>query len=375
MPQQISRFRAAALGAVAFTALMAGSAIAEPQMTHAPQAATPAMPDPQMQAVLDAQKSLGLKPLPTLSVEDARKQPTVGDGEKELLSNEHKSIAPEEVGNIETVHYTARDRMEMDARIYTPAGASSDQPMPVIVYYHGGGWVIGSIDSYDATPRILANGARAVVVSCEYRNGPEFKFPTAHNDAEDCFNWVTQNMKKLKGDPARLALAGESAGGDMAAEVALYARDHETVQPVYQLLIYPVAGGGFDQPSYKTYTADNIPLNTATVQWMLQTYTTTPADAENPRLSIISQPSLKGVAPATVITAEIDPLNSEGRAYASKLQKAGVAVDYKDFKGVTHEFFPLGRTVQTAKDAEMLANADLMKAFGHQANAGSMEQP
>ena len=371
MPQLISRLSAT----IALAALIAGPVLAEPQMTHAPEAMIPAMPDPQMQAVLDAQKQLGIKPLPTLSVEEARKQPTVGDGEKELLSNQHKSITPEEVGSIDNVTYPTRDKSEVAARVYMPAGVSSDQAMPVIVYYHGGGWVIGNLDAYDATPRILANGAKAVVVSCDYRNGPEFKFPAAHNDAEDCFNWVTQNMKKLHGDPARLALAGESAGGNMAAEVALYARDHETIKPVHQLLIYPVAGGGFDQPSYKTYTADNIPLNTATVQWMLQTYTTTPADAENPRLSIVSQPDLKGVAPATMITAEIDPLNSEGRAYAKKLQKAGVMVDYKDFKGVTHEFFPLGRTVQTAKDAENMANADLLKAFGHQAGGSSMEQP
>ena len=375
MPHRFSVVRVAALGAVALGTLTLGVAQADDMApVHGVSVETPAQPDAQMAAVLAAQKTLGIKPLPTLSVEEARKQPTVADGEKELLADEHRSIEPMAVDSVDHVKVPVSKDYEVDARVYTPKDASRDQPLPVVVYWHGGGWTVGNLDAYDATPREIANGAHAVVVSCDYRNGPEYKFPTAHNDALECYEWVTQNTAKFNGDPSRIAVAGESAGGNMAAEVAIEARDRKLIQPVYQLLVYPVAGG-FDQPSYKTYTDSNLPLNTATVQWMLQNYTTTPADAKNPRLDIVDQPNLQGLPPATLITAEIDPLNSEGRAYAKKLMAAGVPVDYHNVTGVTHEFFGLGMTVDKAKDAEAIANADLMKAFAHQPVAAGNETP
>ncbi len=383
MLHRFSTVRVAALGAVALGALTSGHTYAD-QGSMAGQSAAPmhgvssempAQPDPQMAAVLAAQKKLGVKPLTTLSVDEARKQPTVADGQKELLADEHKSIEPEAVESVDHIKIPVSKDYEVDARVYTPAGASKDQPLPVIVYWHGGGWVIGTLDAYDATPRALANGAHAVVVSCDYRNGPEYRFPTAHNDALECYQWVTKNASKFNGDPSRIAVAGESAGGNMAADVAIQARDRKLTMPVYQLLVYPVAGGGFKQPSYLTYTDSNLPLNTATVEWMLQNYSASPADGMDPRLAIVNVPDFKGLPPATLITAEIDPLNSEGRAYAKKLIAAGVPVDYHNVTGVTHEFFGLGMTVDKAKQAEMMASADLMKAFAHQPVQGGSEKP
>ena len=165
----------------------------------------------------------------------------------------------------------------------------------MIVYWHGGGWVIGSLDAYDATPRALANGAHAVVVSCDYHLSPEYKFPAAHDDALRCYQWVTENTDKLHADPYRIAVAGESAGGNMAAEVAIEARDRKMPLPVYQLLVYPVAGGGFDQPSYKS-NATAKPLDTATIKWMLNNYIVTPADANDPRLAIVNNAEPAGPA-------------------------------------------------------------------------------
>ena len=356
------RFKAAGLGAVAFVALLAGSA----------QAQMAGTPDADLQAVLTAQQSLGLKPLPTLSVDEAREQPTVADGQKKVLSDQLKSIAPEPVASVDNITIPG-DQGEFKARVYTPENPG-DQPLPVIVYWHGGGWVVGSLDAYDATPRALANGAHAVVVSCDYHESPEYKFPAAHDDALRCYQWVTQNTDKLKADPYRIAVAGESAGGNMAAEVAIEARDRKMPLPVYQLLVYPVAGGGFDQPSYKA-NATAKPLDTATVKWMLNNYIVTPADATNPRLAIVDTPDFKGLPPATVITAEIDPLNSEGRAYAKKLIAAGVPVDFRNYQGMTHEFFGLGASVAKAKEAEMLASSDLTRAFAHEAPVKSTEQP
>ena len=331
----------------------------------------PAKPDAQMQVVLDAQTKLGAKPIYTLSVSEARKGPTVGDGANEVLKEQHKSTKPEAVGSIDNVDYPTFDKKTGKARVYTPADASSEGPLPIIVYWHGGGWVIGSLDAYDVTPRILANGAHAIVVSCDYRESPENKFPTAHDDALACYQWVLANTAKLKGDGKRIAIAGESAGGNMAAGVAIEARDQKLQAPVYQLLIYPVAGGGFDQPSYQTYMKQQ-PLDTPTVKWMLNNYIRTPADANNPRLAIVNQANLASLPPATVITAEIDPLNSEGRAYAKKLIAAGVPVDFHNYEGVTHEFFPLGTTVDKAKEAEAAAIVDLTSAFaGDKVEAGS----
>jgi acetyl esterase/lipase len=222
--------------------------------------------------------------------------------------------------------------------------------------------VIANLDTYDASPRALANAAQAVVVSTHYRQAPEHKFPAAHDDTWAAYEWVLKNAASFNGDPKRVALAGESAGGNMAASIAMMARDRKVQMPVHQLLVYPVANHAFDTTSYQE-NANAKPLGKAGMQWFFGHYLKAISDGANPRVSILRAANLAGLPPATVITAQIDPLRSEGEAYAKKLKDAGVAVKYQNYDGVTHEFFGMGAVVDTAKQAVQLAGSELRAAF------------
>ncbi len=217
-------------------------------------------PNPQMQAALDEIAILGPKPLGAVPVVEARKQPSPADAVKILLKKQGKSIEPEVVGKVENKKIAgAVDQIPI--RIYTPKGQG---PFPVIVYYHGSGWVIADLDTYDASPRALTNATNAVVISAHYRQAPELKFPAAHDNALAAYNWVLENAKELNGDPKKIALVGESAGGNMAAGVSITAREHQMQMPVYQALVYPVAGDNVDTPSY-IENAIAKPLNRASM--------------------------------------------------------------------------------------------------------------
>lgn len=320
--------------------------------------ATTARADGNMKAVLTELKSLGGKPIETLSAEEAREQPTPADAVKALLKAQGKSAAPEPVGKIENANI-AGPGGSIPIRIYSPNG---DGPFPVIVYYHGGGWVIATIDTYDASPRALSNAAKAVVVAVEYRKGPEHKFPAAHEDAYIAYAWVLANADKINGDHRRIAVAGESAGGNLAAGVALMAKKMGKRMPVHQVLVYPVTGYDFNTPSYQE-NANAKPLNKAMMPWFFEKYLKTPADAESPFISLVRAKDLEGLPPATIITAEIDPLRSDGRQYADRLKEAGVPVNYKNYEGVTHEFFGMTAVLDEAKAAVKQAAGDLTKAF------------
>lgn len=320
--------------------------------------AEPPKATPPMQAILDQLKALGGKPIETLSAEEARKQPTPADAVKALLKAQGKPADPEAVGNIDDRSIPGPEG-KISIRIYRPQG---EGPFPVVVYYHGGGWVIADLDTYDATPRALVNAAGCMVVSCHYRQAPEHKFPAAHEDAAAAYTWVVRNAASIKGDPACIAVAGESAGGNMAAAVALMARDGGTAPPVHQLLIYPVAGADMSTPSYQE-NAQAKPLNKAMMKWFLDKALRSPEEADDWKLSLLRAPRLAGLPPATVITAQIDPLRSEGKAYADRLKEAGVPVMYKNYEGVAHEFFGMGAVLPEAKEAQALAAAELRKAF------------
>ena len=310
-----------------------------------------------MQVVLDQHAKLEPKPLATLEPKEARKQPTFADAALRIaVKPGAPSPMKEKVDENDDYEIPGADG-KIKVRVYSPKG---DGPFPVIVYYHGGGWVIATIDTYDSSARALTNAAEAVVVSVEYRKGPEHKFPAAHDDALAAYKWVLANMKKLKGQEGNVAVAGESAGGNLAASVALSARNEGLTMPVHQLLVYPVTDYAFDKPSY-TENAKAKPLDRAGMEWFFK-QAATPADAKNPRLSIL-QADLKGLPPATVITAQIDPLRSDGEMYAQKLKAAGVPVNYVNFDGVTHEFFGLGAFVAKAKEAAEVAGKDLKAAF------------
>lgn len=332
---------------------------APPAPTPAPSPVEPqSAPTAQMKAVLDELAAIGARPINTLTVEQARTQPTPADAVRSVLAKRGASTAPEPVASVVDVTIPGPGG-PLAARIYTPAATG---PLPVALYIHGGGWVIATIDTYDASARALANAAGAIVVSIEYRKAPEAKFPAAHDDTFAAWQWLLANAAGFGGDPARAAVVGESAGGNMAASIAVRARDDGTPPPVHQVLVYPVTDVVPDKPSL-IQNRDAAPLNTASLAWFYEKYLGSVSDAANPRFAVLRTPELRGVAPATVITADIDPLRSEGREYAERLGAAGVPVSYVNYPGVTHEFFGMGAVLDEARAAVAKAATDLKASF------------
>ncbi|EKU80840.1 acetyl esterase [Massilia sp. UYP32] len=327
--------------------MAAGAAIA--------QNAQPPKAEPNMQKVLDAMASLKPKPIENLSPEEARKQPSAADAVKKVLSDAGQSTAPEPGVTMKTQTVQGKGG-SFPVHIFTPEGKG---PFPVIVYYHGGGFVIADTKVYEASVRALAKGAKAIVVSADYRRAPEHKFPTQPEDAFAAYKWAIDNASQFNGDPTRVAVAGESAGGNLATVVSMMARDQKAQLPVHQLLVYPVVDNDMNNASYKK-NANAKPLNKAMMGWFFKHYG---ADPKSPYALPLKATSLKGLPPATVITAEIDPLMTEGKAYADRLEKEGVAVNYRHYTGVTHEFFGMGAVVPKAKEAQQFAADELTKAF------------
>lgn len=313
--------------------------------------------DDEMLVVMEKLQSYGAPPIESLAPEEARKQPTPTTAVMDVMKEHNIPMPPPQVDTMgkeipvqgATVH----------ARIYTPRGA--DSSYPVIVYYHGGGWVIADINTYDASARGLAEQTGAVVVSVHYRQGPEHKFPTAHNDAFAAYQWVLQNAASIKGNPKMVAVAGESAGGNLACNVSMMARDKGIMIPVHQLLVYPVANSDMNSESYQKYAAAK-PLNKPMMQWFAKNYLGDTTRAADPRISLVKA-NLKGLPPTTIVAAEIDPLTTEGKLLSDKLKEAGVDVDYKLYNGVTHEFFGMATVVPDAKDAQAYASGRIKGGF------------
>jgi acetyl esterase len=318
----------------------------------------PPKAEPRMQQVLDALAALDGKPIETLTPQEARKQPTPADAVAQLLKDQGKSAPPQAGVSVKQMNAEG-PQGRIPLSVYTPAGKG---PFPVLVYFHGGGFVLADTKTYDASVRALAKGAQAVVVSVEYRQAPEHKFPAAPNDAFAAYRWVLDHAKELNGDADRVAVAGESAGGNLATVVALMARDKGVKAPLHQLLIYPVVADDMSTPSYQR-NANAKPLNKPMMQWFFKQYLNGPDDAQNPYALPLKADSLKGLPPATIVTAEIDPLATEGERYAEKLKKDGVPVEYRQFDGVTHEFFGMASVVPKAEDAQKFAVEHLKKAY------------
>jgi len=316
----------------------------------------------EMLTVIEALDSLsmGNPPLYELTAEEARMAPTAADAAMAVMKNNNIPTPPSMVDTA-GMDIPVEGGM-IHIRTYTPKNATG--PLPGIVYYHGGGWVIAGIDTYDASTRALAEKAGAVVVSVGYRQAPEYKFPTAHEDSFAAYEWVLNNAASIGIDPARVAVAGESAGGNLAAAVAMMAKMRMVQLPVHQLLVYPIAGYDFDTPSYQKY-ADAKPLSKPLMKWFFDKYLNSPADAQSPWITLVDAPmaNLEGLPSATVINAEIDPLQSEGQMYADRLEEAGVPVTAKVFEGVTHEFFGMAAILPQAEDAQALAVKELKEAF------------
>lgn len=316
--------------------------------------------DLDMQAVLNAFASLDPKAIERISPSQARQEPTIADAVKKVLRAKDRSTDP----SVLVPGVTSTDRSipgavgELQARVYTPAGQG---PFPVIVYFHGGGWVIADRDVYDGGARGLAKQANAVVVSVDYRRAPENKFPAAHEDAAAAYAWVSKHADSLNGDPTRLALAGESAGGNLAVATAIAARDKGLTAPRHVLAVYPVAQTRTTTPSYEKY-ADAKPLNRPMMLWFIANATSGPADLEDPRIDLVKA-DLAGLPPVTLINAEIDPLADDGQQLQAALQKAGVSVERKVYEGVTHEFFGTAAVVKKAEEAQAYAGQRLKQAL------------
>ncbi|GGE09321.1 acetylhydrolase [Aureimonas endophytica] len=362
---------------VASLLLVSGSALAqETQQNNAKETVTDkvqnavrsvtgnplAEADADMKHVVDAQVAMDPKPLPDLQAAEARQQPTAADGAMQVLREQGKSTLPDPAVMSKNILVDGA-KEKIVATVFKPAKASGN--LPVIVYFHGGGFVIANNATYAASSEMLAKEVNAVVVSVEYSKAPEHKFPAAHDDAVAAYKWVAQHANEIGGDPQKIALVGESAGGNLATNVAIAARDQNLTKPVYQVIVYPMAGTDLDTQSYKMADSAKVaPLNKPMMAWFYQNLTNSPADMQDPRLDIVGKADLKGLSPTTVITAQIDPLQSEGLALTDKLKQAGVQVDAQNYDGVTHEFFGMGKVVAKAKQAEDVAIKNLKAAFG-----------
>ncbi|HEX2850002.1 MAG TPA: alpha/beta hydrolase [Acidimicrobiales bacterium] len=247
---------------------------------------------------------------------------------------------------------------DMAIRVYRPNGGEA--PRPVVVYYHGGGFTIGSIETHDPVCRTLAAQAEALVVSVEYRLAPEHPFPAATDDAFAALQWVGEHAAEIGGDPSRIAVAGDSAGGNLAAVSAIAARDAGGPAVCFQALVYPTTDAKMRFPSIDENGEMPI-LPRRSMEWFYEQYK---SDVDDWRATPIDVDDLSGLPPAVVITAEYDPLRDEGEAYGEKLRAAGVPVTGKRYDGMAHAFVQMLGVLEPARDAMALIASELKRAFG-----------
>jgi acetyl esterase len=306
--------------------------------------------DPAVRMLLDQLAAAGMPPLERLPVPEGRafyKGMATMYGEPPAVARVEERRIPGPQGAI-------------PVRVYTPEGAA---PFPVLVFFHGGGWVIGDLETHDVTCRSLARAVPAMVVAVDYRLAPEHKFPAAAEDAYAAARWVAEHAEGIGADPRRVAVGGDSAGGNLSAVVALMARDRGGPRLVHQLLVYPATDASMDHPSVHE-NADGYFLTRATMIWFWNHYLGSPADGRNPYASPLLAPDLRGLPPATVITAEFDPLRDEGERYAARLREAGVPVELTRYDGMIHAFFSMEALFPQAREAVQQAARALGTAFG-----------
>jgi acetyl esterase len=302
--------------------------------------------DPIIRNLLDAAAKMDLPPFESLTPDEARARilPLMGTPE-EVARTQDRSI-PGPNGDI-------------PVRTYWPAG---EAPLPLLVYFHGGGWVIGSIESHDMTCRSLANASGCAVVSVDYRLAPEHTFPAPLEDCYAAAVYIAEHAAEFDGDGSRLAVGGDSAGGNLAAAVSLMARDRGGPSITFQLLVYPVTDRSFGTASYRE-NADGYFLTTAGMRWFWNHYLRDARDGANPYASPLRADSLRGLPSVLVITAEFDPLRDEGEAYAARLREAGVTAVTSRYDGVIHGFVSMAALVPQGQAAIAEAGAALRSAF------------
>ena len=303
--------------------------------------------DPVTRAVLDAMEQ-AFPRVETMTIAESRAcvKAMLPMADPPVVSSVEDRVIPGPAGGI-------------TVRVYRPSDTTG---LPAVVYFHGGGWVICDLDTHDGTCRAIANGVGCVVVSVDYRLAPEHKFPAAAEDAYAATAWVAEHAADLGVDPARIAVAGDSAGGNLAAVVPLMARDRGGPPLAFQLLIYPVADHSFDTVSYSE-NAEGYFLTRAQMEWFWEQYLRSPSDGAHPYASPLRAGDLRGLPPARVLTAELDPLRDEGEAYVRRLEAAGVAATVARYDGMFHGFFSLGIVLPAAQRATDDAHAALRAAF------------
>lgn len=306
--------------------------------------------DPQVQAIHDRLERDRVPHLYTMSIADARaadlRATQAGAGQGEPVASVTDRTIPGPAGL-------------QPVRVYQPGG---EGPRPVLVYFFGGGWSLGTLDTCDGVCRMLTNAAGCVTVAVSYRLAPEHKFPAA---VEDCYSgaaWVAAHAAELGGDPDRVAVGGDSSGGNLAAAVTLLARDRGGPVFTHQLLVYPNTDYQAGTPSMREINDPHF-FNPKSVEWYWGLYLVTPQDGANPLASPLRALDLGGLPPATVITAEYDPLRDEGERYAARLADAGVPVEVSRYDGMPHAFFTMIGVLDVAREAVAYAATRLRESF------------
>jgi acetyl esterase len=306
---------------------------------------------PQIVQVLEAMAKAELRPIEAMTPSEARAQ-------MEATAQSRKA-EPLPVARLEerTVPGPAGG---IRLRLYWPEAPA---PAPAIAYYHGGGHVIGSLDTHDLIARNLCSGAGALVASVDYRMGPEHKVPAAVEDSFSALEWLHKSAANLGADPARLGVHGDSAGANLAAVVALLARDRGGPELRLQSLVYPVGDYTLSGASYRKYAQGYGLLTRDSMAWFARHYLRTPSDAEDWRASPLKAASFAGVAPAVVVTAECDVLHDDGESYAAALRAAAVPVEYREYPGMIHGFLGMVPLVDDAMNAQRQIWAAFRRAF------------
>jgi acetyl esterase len=304
--------------------------------------------DPQTKFVLEQLAAAGAPPLESLTPEQARTAFMLPRGEVEPVGKVEDRTIPGPASDI-------------PVRIYYPA--DSQMTYPALVFYHGGGWVVGNIDTHDDVCRALTNYANCVTISVDYRLAPEHKFPAAVEDAYAAVEYVYNHAKDFQVDLSRIAVGGDSAGGNLAAVVTNLAKDRNTPSICFQLLIYPSTNVGGEPTASMRENAEGYFLTKGTMEWFRNCYLNGEEDKLNPLLSPILYEDFNGLPPALVITAEYDPLRDEGEEYASKLKAAGVEVEVIRYDGTIHGFISMSAVINQGKEALKKAGQALKKHF------------
>lgn len=308
--------------------------------------------DPQVRAVLDAAKKANLPELWQLTPDEAR---------AEYRRRVNRVKADIDIYRTEDRSIDGPD-CEVPVRIFTPRKVKSQEKLPALIWYHGGGYVIGDLDTHDSVCRALSNEADCIVVSVDYRLAPEFKFPAAVDDCVTALKWVAKHADEINVDATRIALGGDSAGGNLATVVAILARESGFPKIVFQLLVYPVTAPEPETKSHYAF-AEGYMLTRKTITWFFEHYIRSSKDTQDFRYAPLETDDLSSLPPSLVIVAGYDPLRDEGIEYAEALIHAGNRVRLSNYEGMTHGFYLMGGVIDAANRAVSESAAMLREAF------------